>query len=201
MSTKQTAARNTAETAQKRAQWEQFDFDVEAPGLVDVTNESHDKPADHQYIVSIDDVTDDAMACTGPHHVHRNAFCKHMATVENTTDDGTLAPFPSEDDDDAEPEDCDCDGLGGFPCWPCMQTGRKELPNEPPLQPFLSMTRQLTVSAIIDQRTLTESANAVTDDTPETPTALLDRARQHATNVAAEHFPDLPVETIEITPN
>ncbi len=35
------------------------------------------------------------------------------------------------------------------------------------------------------------------DNIPETPTALLDRAQAHATNVAAEHFPDLPIETIE----
>ncbi|WP_266082867.1 SprT-like domain-containing protein [Haladaptatus caseinilyticus] len=34
------------------------------------------------------------------------------------------------------------------------------------------------------------------DDTPKTSTALLDRVRQHAADVAAEHFPDLPVETI-----
>ena len=58
-----------------------------------------------------------------------------------------------------------------------------------------SSIREITVSDIIDQRTLTESANTVTDDTLETPTDLLDRARQHATNVAAEHFPDLAVET------
>ncbi|WP_458208785.1 SWIM zinc finger family protein [Haladaptatus sp. NG-SE-30] len=68
------------------------------------------------------------MACTCPHHVHRNAFCKHMAAVENATDDGTFDAFPSEDDD-AEPDDCDCDGLGDFPCWPCVRTGRKELSN------------------------------------------------------------------------
>ncbi len=134
------------------------------------------------------------MACTCPHHVHRNAICKHMAAVENATDDGTLDVFLSKDEDDAEPEDCD--GLGGILCWPCVQTGRKELPNEPPLQSFLSMARQVTVSDSTDQRTLTESANAATDDTSETPTALLDRARQHATNVATEHFQDLPVETI-----
>ena len=59
------------------------------------------------------------------------------------------------------------------------------------------MTRQVTFSDITDQRTLTGSADTVTDDTPETPTVLLDRARQHATNVAAEHFPELPVETID----
>ena len=59
-----------------------------------------------------------------------------MAAVESATGDGTLEAFPSEDDKDAELEDCDCDGLGGFPCWPCVRTGRKELPNEPLLQPF-----------------------------------------------------------------
>jgi hypothetical protein len=118
----------TAETAQKRAQWEQFSFDVEAPGMVEVTNESHETPAAHQYTVSIDDVTQDLMACTCPHHVHRSVFCKHMAAVENATDDGTLDAFSSEDKDEAEPDNCDCDGLGGFPCWPCVRTGRKELP-------------------------------------------------------------------------
>ncbi|WP_227379974.1 hypothetical protein [Haladaptatus halobius] len=59
------------------------------------------------------------------------------------------------------------------------------------------MARQLTFSDSTDQRTLTESADAATDDFPETPTALLDRAQQHATNVATEHFPDLPIEEID----
>ncbi|WP_227379642.1 hypothetical protein [Haladaptatus halobius] len=53
-----------------------------------------------------------------------------MAAVENATDDRTLDTFPKEEtEDDAEPVECDCDGLDGFPCWPCVQTGRKELPN------------------------------------------------------------------------
>jgi len=59
------------------------------------------------------------------------------------------------------------------------------------------MIRQVTFSDITDQRTLTESVDAATDDTPETPTALLDRAQQHATNVATEHFPSLPVKAID----
>ncbi|WP_227356106.1 SWIM zinc finger family protein [Haladaptatus salinisoli] len=80
-------------------------------------------------MVSIDDVTEDLMACTCPHHVHRNAFCKHMAAVENATDDGTLDVSPTEDDDDVKPEDCDCDDFGGFPYWECVRTGRKEPPN------------------------------------------------------------------------
>jgi hypothetical protein len=129
MSTKQSAARDAAETAQKRAQTEQFAFDVDAPGLVEVTNESHENPKAHQYTVSIDDVIHELMACTCPHHLHRNAYCKHMAAVESATDDGTLDAFPSEDEGDAEPEDCGCDSLGGFPCWPCVRSGRKELPN------------------------------------------------------------------------
>jgi hypothetical protein len=129
MSTKQSAALEADETAQKRAQWKQFSFDVDAPGMVDVTNESHENPAAHQYTVSIDDVTEELMACTCPHHVHRTAFCKHMVAVENATDDGMLDAFPSEKEDDAEPNNCDCAGLGDFPCWPCVRTGRKDLPN------------------------------------------------------------------------
>ncbi|GAA0197410.1 hypothetical protein GCM10009000_008870 [Halobacterium noricense] len=125
MSTKSPSELEADETAQKRAQAEQFSFDVDAPGMVDVTTESHENPANHQYTVSIDDVTNELMACTCPHHV----FCKHMAAVENATNDGTLEAFPSEDDKDADPEDCDCDGLKGFPCWPCVRIGRKELPN------------------------------------------------------------------------
>ncbi|WP_231188332.1 SWIM zinc finger family protein [Haladaptatus sp. DYF46] len=122
------AARDADETAQKRAQTERFFFDIQAPGLVEVTNESHDNPAEHQYTVSIDDVTDELMACTCPHHVHRNAFCKHMAAVENATDDGSLDAFPSEDnEDDAEPAECECDGLNDFPCWPYMRMSRRTL--------------------------------------------------------------------------
>jgi hypothetical protein len=56
--------------------------------MVEVTSESYENPADHQYTVSIDGVTGELMACTCPHHVHRDAFCKHMAAVENATDDG-----------------------------------------------------------------------------------------------------------------
>ncbi|WP_227379959.1 SWIM zinc finger family protein [Haladaptatus halobius] len=78
-------------------------------------------------------MANELMACTCPHHVHRSAFCKHMAAVETATDDGTLTAFPSEEDetdeDDAESAECECDGLDGFPCWPCVRAGRKALPN------------------------------------------------------------------------
>ncbi|GAA0250417.1 hypothetical protein ACFFQF_32435 [Haladaptatus pallidirubidus] len=53
-----------------------------------------------------------------------------MAAVENTTDDGPLEAFLSEDnEDDSEPGECDCDGLDDFPGWLCVQTGWKELLN------------------------------------------------------------------------
>ncbi|WP_231188372.1 SWIM zinc finger family protein [Haladaptatus sp. DYF46] len=102
-----------------------------------MTNESHENPAANQYVVILDDVTNDAMACICPHHVHRNAFCKHMAAVETATGDGTLEALQPEDDNETEPDDCGCDGLSGFPCWPCVRMGRKELPNEPPLRAFI----------------------------------------------------------------
>jgi hypothetical protein len=68
-----------------------------------VTNECHENSDDHHYVVSIDDVTEDLVACTCLHHIRWNVFCKHMAAVENATD-GTLNAFPSEDDNDAELE-------------------------------------------------------------------------------------------------
>ncbi|WP_227380236.1 SWIM zinc finger family protein [Haladaptatus halobius] len=92
------------ETAQKRAQWEQFAFDVEAPGLIEVTNESHDTPADHQYTVSIDDVTEDLMACTCPHHVHRHDFCKHIVGVAVAIVDGSLDTILADEDDKTDDE-------------------------------------------------------------------------------------------------
>ncbi|WP_227377842.1 hypothetical protein [Haladaptatus halobius] len=48
----------------------------------------------HLYVVILDAVTYDLMACTCPHHVHRTAYCKHMTVVETATDDGTLDAFP-----------------------------------------------------------------------------------------------------------
>ncbi|SIR98698.1 hypothetical protein SAMN05421858_5002 [Haladaptatus litoreus] len=113
----------------RRRSWKALKYGVSLSFETPRCCESHDKPAAHQYTVTIDDVTEELMACTCPHHVHRNAYCKHMAAVEGATDDGTLTAFPSEDDDDTEPDDCDCDGLSDFPCWSCVRTGRKELPN------------------------------------------------------------------------
>jgi hypothetical protein len=77
-----------------------FSYTVESPGLVEITTESHDTPGDHQYVATLDDVMDDALAYTCPHHVHRNAYCKHMATVEYATDHEKFDNFLLKDDED-----------------------------------------------------------------------------------------------------
>ncbi|WP_227380624.1 SprT family zinc-dependent metalloprotease [Haladaptatus halobius] len=59
------------------------------------------------------------------------------------------------------------------------------------------MSRQTTLSDVAAQRTLTECADTTKrDNTPTTERALLDRTKAHAADVAAEHFPDLPIEAI-----
>lgn len=61
-------------------------------------NERHDS-LEHHYIVSIDDVTGELMACSV-----RIMFTatprKHIAAVENATDDGTLEASPLENHED-----------------------------------------------------------------------------------------------------
>jgi hypothetical protein len=143
-----------------------------------VTNESYENPAEHHYVVTLDDMTGDEMAYTCPHHVHRSTVCKHMAAVETATDDGTLTAFPSDDDEtdkETETAEFNYDGLDGFPCWPCVRVGRNCQPNSGSLFPF--MPRQMKISDVADQRTLTECADAANenDDTPTTKRALLDR--------------------------
>ncbi|WP_433632633.1 hypothetical protein [Halomicrococcus sp. NG-SE-24] len=50
----------------------------------------------------LDTETGDALTCTCPHHVHRSAFCKHMAAVEDATADGSLDAFPTDDDTESD---------------------------------------------------------------------------------------------------
>jgi hypothetical protein len=70
----------------------------QSPGQVEVTNESHENPADHQYTVSIDGVTHERMACTCPHHIHCTAYCKHMAAVAERNGSHEIAAFNTNSD-------------------------------------------------------------------------------------------------------
>jgi hypothetical protein len=84
-----------------------------APEMVKVTNESHEKPAEHQNTASIDDVAYELMACTCPHHVHCTPCCTHVAAVETATVDGTLTAFQSDngETDEHETAEYDCNGF------------------------------------------------------------------------------------------
>jgi SprT-like protein len=61
------------------------------------------------------------------------------------------------------------------------------------------MLRQLTLSDVAAQRTLTECTETPTereDNTPTTERELLHRVQRHVVDVAAEHFPNLPIDAI-----
>lgn len=62
----------------KRAQYEAFTFAV-APHGIRVRNESHADPADHEYLVSVDDGLPTACEC--PADEHYEGACKHRVAV------------------------------------------------------------------------------------------------------------------------
>ena len=127
----------------KRAQYEAFEFSV-IEGGVRVRNCSHDEPAEHEYVVSVEDGLPTACEC--PADDRFDDACKHrvavairkpvMEAVTATSvaaDGGVDEEVVSESDSDVEdgdPDDCDCDELpDAFPCWECVRTGRRTLPD------------------------------------------------------------------------
>ncbi|WP_423743916.1 SWIM zinc finger family protein (plasmid) [Haladaptatus sp. SPP-AMP-3] len=128
----------------KRAQYEALEFSLTTRG-VRVRNTSHPNPSDHEYRVTIRNGI--PIACECPADARYEGACKHRVGVAIRTpllqaatnhflvaDGGTQiekeAETHVEDSDSDQPEDCDCDGLGGFPCWPCVRSGRRDLPEE-----------------------------------------------------------------------
>lgn len=63
----------------KRAQWEAFEFDLEAPGLVRVINGSHENPKDHSYRVNVE--SGKPVACECPAFEYGDKPCKHSVAV------------------------------------------------------------------------------------------------------------------------
>ncbi|WP_076431431.1 SWIM zinc finger family protein [Haladaptatus litoreus] len=125
----------------KRAQYEALEFSLITRG-VRVRNTSHANPADHEYLVTIRDGI--PIACECPADDRYEGACKHRVGVairtpllQAATDYSLVAdggvqiennPENHADDSDTDQSaDCDCSGLGGFPCWPCVRSGRRSL--------------------------------------------------------------------------
>jgi hypothetical protein len=67
-------------TVEKRAQYERFSMTVCANGVVNVRNDSYGEDSgSHIYSVNPADGS-----CTCPHHVYREAHCKHLTAVEDS---------------------------------------------------------------------------------------------------------------------
>lgn len=62
----------------KRAQYEAFEFELEALGLVRVINGSHENPEDHSYLVNVETVT---LACECKSFQYNEGLCKHCVAV------------------------------------------------------------------------------------------------------------------------
>ncbi|MCO8242988.1 SWIM zinc finger family protein [Haladaptatus sp. AB643] len=128
----------------KRAQFEALEFTVDVRG-VRVRNASHANPTNHEYLVNVRNGI--PIACECPADKQYNGACKHRVGVAIRTpllqaatehslvaDGGTEVErthdSDTEDSDTDQPAECECDELGDFPCWPCVRTGRREIPDE-----------------------------------------------------------------------
>jgi len=126
----------------KRAQYEAFEFTLVADG-VQVRNGSHEHPSEHEYLVNMDDGI--PASCTCPADEHYEGACKHRVAVAirrplvdailGRTDSKPVVPDGGRlevqpDSTVTEPvpgEECD-ECLDDFPCWDCVRTGKKPLP-------------------------------------------------------------------------
>lgn len=125
-----------------RAQAEQFAFAL-VDGDVRVRNETYLDPADHEYLVTIQDGVPTACSC--PADTHYESACKHRVAVAirdavveaadrmwaladgGTQSDAVADRDSAPADGAADEHDCDCAALpDGVPCWPCYRNGREE---------------------------------------------------------------------------
>lgn len=138
----------------KRAQYEAFEFSL-TDGSVLVRNGSHPDPSEHEYLVTVEDGV--PAACECPADDAYEGACKHRVAVAirrplldavatskravaadggefssakgtaDTTSDPEGAKSESDPDSNAEMTDCgEC--RDEFPCWECVRTGQKPLP-------------------------------------------------------------------------
>jgi len=140
----------------KRAQYEAFEFSLTDGGVL-VRNGSHPDPSDHEYLVTVTDGVPSTCECPADAQYdgackHRVAVAIRRPLLDAVTaQSGTIATDggrtdiahdadslsvasgdgqrfdesdSSDDDDDATCDEC----LPSFPCWDCVRTGRKDLP-------------------------------------------------------------------------
>ncbi|WP_336365022.1 SWIM zinc finger family protein [Halalkalicoccus salilacus] len=127
----------------KRAQYEAFDFELVAPGLVTVRNESHANADEHSYRVNIESGV--PVVCECPADTYHEGACKHRVAIairepvlaaaseyerdqepEVVPDGGTTIERSTVSEQQVESRPVDCDCLPTFedlPCWPCYQEG------------------------------------------------------------------------------
>jgi hypothetical protein len=79
MSPNALAELNPDATTAKRAQYEAFEFELDAPGLVLVRNGSYDDASEHEYRVNVEHGVPTVCEC--PAFQYRNGACKHMVAV------------------------------------------------------------------------------------------------------------------------
>jgi hypothetical protein len=131
---------NPTDRVLKRAQYEAFAFSL-YDGDVLIRNGSHLHPTDHEYRVAV--VDDVPVSCECPADERFEGPCKHrtavairptildIATQMQLIADGGLSTekTPTDLEDNTEAEECDCQYLNDdFPCWECVKTGRRDLP-------------------------------------------------------------------------
>ncbi|MFC7130585.1 SWIM zinc finger family protein [Haloferax chudinovii] len=126
----------------KRAQYEAFEFSLFG-GDVLVRNASHADPENHEYNVQIVDGLPTSCEC--PADKKYAGPCKHRVAVairrpvldaveqmQMVADGGVVTNEQpkTEVEDGSKPQNCDCEMLDDdFPCWACVESGRRELPN------------------------------------------------------------------------
>lgn len=127
----------------KRAQYEAFEFTLCEDGYR-VRNTSYADPENHEYDVEIERRL--PVRCSCPADARFDGACKHRVAIairqplldafarhqrignaKPVADGGQTATAIGDDTDSTD----DCPGcLGDFPCWECVKTGRRELPEE-----------------------------------------------------------------------
>ncbi|WP_136717356.1 SWIM zinc finger family protein [Halorientalis salina] len=124
----------------KRAQYEAFEYTLTPEG-VHIRNGSHADPENHEYLVTVHDGL--PTACTCPADARFEGACKHRVAVairrpilaaasSNVATDGgtTVGSDQSAEDTDTSSEAAEecTECFDEFPCWECVRTGKKTLP-------------------------------------------------------------------------